>query len=162
MPKKIELYHGTTINFVPPFKERPTFLTHSYNFAYDYSCLNNDSKPLVLKCELDSNTVKLFDPRTKSRQLLGDLLPSKMELNIYGIKRPMNRLFFIRQLQLFTNDVWRYLECPLIMEAIQQLGFDGHIAKEDDQETICVYNPKHIKVLEYLEGMSWKEYIDKY
>lgn len=162
MTKQLELYHGTTTNFVPPFKRRPTFLAASYNFAYDHACLNNSSKPLVLKCEVDTNIVKLFDPRAKCRDLLGDLLPSMMDLNIYGIKRPMDKVFFMRQLQLFTNDVWRYLECQLIMDTLQQLGFHGHIAKEDDQETICIYDPDNIKVLEYLEGMPWKEYIAKY
>lgn len=158
----LELYHGTTIEFVPPFKQQPTFLAHSYDFAYNHACLNNCPKPMVLKCALDTNVVKLFDPRTAARELLGDLLPTDLELNVYGRKMKMDKRFFLRQLELFTNDVWRYLECKLILQSIQQLGFGGHIAKEDNQETICIYNPKQIQIVEYLEGMTWKEYTDKY
>jgi hypothetical protein len=50
----------------------------------------------------------------------------------------------------------------LSFKAIQSIGFQGHISKEDDEDTICIYDPENIEILEIIEQITWKDYSEGY
>lgn len=164
MPTKT-LYHGTSIFFRPPFNNKPTWFANNYEYALQHAALHKDGSVMVIKAEMDLDKIKLFDPRKQGhRDMLRDILPKIMHLKIYDdMPIRMHRLFLLRQLELFTNDVWRYLETGLIMSRIKELGFDGHISQEDHDETYCIYHPsKAVQVVGYLQEMKWEQFNSYY
>lgn len=158
----MEYYHGTNISFKPPFKNKITWLVKSYQYALNHASISSDTKALVLRCSIREN-LNLFDPRnSKHVEILRMLLPKNLSLPIYGLpEENISKSFFVRQLELMTNDVWRFLECPTIL-TILKTKFDGHISKEDNELTYCIYNPANIKIEKYIEEMNRSEYDDCY
>lgn len=160
------LFHGTTIVFTK-FKAIPTWFAESYAFAYDFTQWNTtDQDLMVIKGDLDLDKVKLFDPRDqKQTDKLRDILPDRLKVNFYGSTiEEISRAHYLRLLNIFDRDCWRYLEADGMIEKIRdELGYDGHISREADSVTYCIYDPvKAITNLKYMEELTYDQHNDRF
>ena len=159
MDNKI-LYHGTTADFYPPFKNVPTFFSGSFDFAIMHSETQNgededDERIVVAKCFFKKEP-KLFDPRNgKYRFMAMSEIPKTVKHKGVFIDSGI----VINKIVSFDNDVWEFLEIPEVIETLKRFGFDGHIAKENDEITYCIYEPdKFVRVKAMFGEMTFKEY----
>lgn len=156
---KKTVYHGTTDLFYLFSNKSEAFFTTSIDYAYEHTLLHNDDiedaileegdtivRPIIAECNLTTNN--LFDPRNL--------------LELFKLKDVLSFKEFIRLFR-FKNGCWRILEKPVVIQKLKDLQYDGHLAKELDEITYCIYNPmKHIRVNKYIGFLTAKEYEEIY
>ncbi len=143
MKKGKILYHGTTNNFYPAFKTGVNmFFTASLQYALDHTEIHNGDEEgerfVLAKYEVRKD-LNLFDPRILQHRMLLSDLPDTMPFR--SKHEEISKAFLLSKLDVFNNDVWQFMEIKQVISLVENLGFDGHIAKEDDQLTFCIYKP---------------------
>ena len=143
MKKGTIIYHGTTDEFYPSFKTGVMmFFTKSLQYALNHTEVHNGDEEgerfVIAEFEVKRD-LNLFDPRLYNHKAFLSELPENIEHKKANELISKRKLF--EKLDLFNNDVWRYLEIETVQKLIENLGFDGHIAKESDELTYCIYKP---------------------